>query len=98
MIAADDTRPRVVRLDEHEWVFECPGCHCSHAVNEGWSFNGDVVRPTFLPSILVCGVVNAEDDPTPTRCHSYVADGQIQFLADSTHKLARQTVDLEPWQ
>lgn len=27
-------------------------------------------------------------------CHSYVTDGQIQFLADSTHFLAGQTVAL----
>ncbi len=27
-------------------------------------------------------------------CHSYVIDGRIQFLADSTHALAGQTVDL----
>lgn len=28
------------------------------------------------------------------RCHSYVTDGQIQFLGDSTHELAGQTVPL----
>jgi hypothetical protein len=28
------------------------------------------------------------------RCHSFVADGRIQFLADCTHALANQTVDL----
>lgn len=27
-------------------------------------------------------------------CHSFVADGRIQFLNDSTHALAGQTVDL----
>ena len=29
------------------------------------------------------------------RCHSFVKGGQIQFLSDSTHKLAGQTVPLE---
>lgn len=29
------------------------------------------------------------------RCHSFVTDGRIQFLADSTHRLAGQTVALE---
>ena len=29
-----------------------------------------------------------------TICHSYVTDGRIQFLPDSTHALAGQTVDL----
>ena len=27
-------------------------------------------------------------------CHSFVADGRIQFLSDCTHALAGQTVDL----
>jgi len=27
-------------------------------------------------------------------CHSFITDGQIQFLNDSTHKLAGQTVPL----
>lgn len=27
-------------------------------------------------------------------CHSFVTDGKIQFLADSTHHLAGQTVDM----
>lgn len=31
------------------------------------------------------------------RCHSFVRDGQIQFLADCTHALAGQTVPLPPW-
>lgn len=30
----------------------------------------------------------------PLVCHSYVTDGRIQFLPDSTHSLSGQTVDL----
>lgn len=30
-------------------------------------------------------------------CHSFVTDGRIQFLSDSTHDLAGQTVDLPEW-
>jgi hypothetical protein len=30
-------------------------------------------------------------------CHSFVTDGRIKFLADCTHALARQTVDLPEW-
>ena len=45
---------------------------------------------------------NAEhpSDPAPFKCsvcHSFVKDGQIQFLTDCTHKLAGQTVDLPEW-
>lgn len=30
-------------------------------------------------------------------CHNFVTDGRIQFLSDSTHHLAGQTVDLMPF-
>lgn len=30
-------------------------------------------------------------------CHSFVTDGQIQFLDDCTHALAGQTVPLPDW-
>ena len=30
-------------------------------------------------------------------CHSFVRDGQIQFLSDCTHALAGQTVPLPPY-
>ncbi|TCX51914.1 MULTISPECIES: DUF6527 family protein [unclassified Dehalobacter] len=38
-----------------------------------------------------------QGEPAPfkcTVCHSFVTDGKIQFLSDSTHKLSGQTVDL----
>ena len=42
---------------------------------------------------------NAEHPENPSgfacfRCHSFVTDGQIQFLSDCTHALANQTVPL----
>lgn len=33
-------------------------------------------------------------DSVARVCHSFVTDGKIQFLTDSTHELAGQTVDL----
>lgn len=30
-------------------------------------------------------------------CHSFVVNGQMQFLGDCTHSLAGQTVDIQPW-
>ena len=80
--------------------FRCPGCNSSHFVNDGWTWNGSVEKPTFSPSILVQGVKKAFGppfDPTPTVCHSYVVEGRIQYLGDSTHALAGQVVDLPPW-
>lgn len=38
-----------------------------------------------------------EFESAPKVCHSFVTDGKIQFLGDSTHELAGQTVDLPDW-
>lgn len=40
------------------------------------------------------------DNPAPFKCsvcHSFVRNGQIQFLGDCTHALAGQTVPLPDW-
>lgn len=73
-------------------LFLCPGCDAPHNViidpSRGrpcWTWNGSMDRPTFEPFVLVAGTF---------RCHSFVKDGRIQFLADSDHPLAGQTVDL----
>lgn len=98
--------------DDERFGFDCPcGLHYSQiptAGAAGWKFNGDVVNPTFEPSILVRGVVpltneqyrqvmdhHAEIAPVPYLCHSYVTMGHIQFLNDCTHHLAGQTVPLK---
>lgn len=53
-----------------------------------WTFNGDVTRPTFSPSVHV-----SPHQPYRT-CHSYIRDGKIQYLSDSWHHLRGQTIDL----
>lgn len=94
--------------------FRCPGCQKAHGVvidvPEGWTWNGDLERPTFTPSVLVHShqtfvdhdlegdALTAPENLTMTpQCHSFVVAGRIQFLADSTHELAGQTVDLPEW-
>lgn len=77
--------------------FMCPGCGCIHQFwerwNDGspaWKWNGDVSKPTVHPSIKVTtpgGIPGAV-------CHSFITNGRIQFLTDSTHHLAGQTVEL----
>lgn len=84
--------------------FWCAGCETHHAVKvPGWTFNGDTERPTFAPSVLVTynGPDAGQDrgdgkTAPPARCHSFVTDGRIQYLTDSTHRLSGQTVDLDP--
>lgn len=91
-------------------MFRCPGCEDMHCIQVGdgpgprWGFNGNYERPTFTPSVLVrwnepSDVEGEFDDPAKDRemvCHSFVTDGQIQFLGDCTHKLGGQTVPLLP--
>lgn len=79
------------------WHFWCPGCKCLHffqtrPVNGRavWSFNGDIENPTVKPSILT-----GHKNFTENRCHSYITDGKIQFLADCHHELKGKTVDLQ---
>lgn len=83
-------------------IFWCPGCDSAHQVNtspkSNWTWNGDMDRPTFSPSILVTCEWHTEDDTMKDdRCHSFVKDGQIQFLSDCTHAKAGQTVDIPEW-
>lgn len=63
--------------------------------NDSWEWNEDTERPTLKPSIR-CRYTWKEGEPGEEKrqCHSYVTDGKIQFLSDSTHSLAGQTVDL----
>ncbi len=72
------------------WLFFCPGCQRAHFFDERWTFvNGDLVKPTFDGSLRVI---------SNPHCHSFVKDGTIQFLPDSTHALAGQTVPMVPWE
>jgi hypothetical protein len=93
-------------------LFYCPGCGYPHNVvpkdesvlpphapesHQGyrspngprWVWNGDKESPTFTPSILC----QADE-----RCHSYVTDGKIRYLPDSTHALSGQTIDIPEFQ
>lgn len=78
-----------------------------------WRWNGNAERPTFTPSVLVtCDVWTPPVTPENLEqwraapweqrqvravCHSFVVDGQMQFLGDCTHSLAGKTVPIPPW-
>lgn len=91
-------------------AFFCKGCNAPHIINIGdgagprWLFNGNYDKPTFSPSISVTWPANPDaaeelkEWRTERVCHSFVTDGRIQYLSDSTHHLAGQTVDLAPFQ
>lgn len=85
-----------VHADKHEktanYIFFCPGCECSHVIDKRWTFNGDLDKPTFSPSLL------CNPDHAPSRCHTFIRDGKIEFLSDCFHKLAGTTVEIPEWE
>ena len=71
-----------------------------------WTWNGDTEKPTLRPSVLTEATEKITDDeyrrlmagekvePRDFRCHTWVNDGQAQFLDDCSHALRGQTVDM----
>lgn len=77
--------------------FYCPGCKYYHSVTVApdtndigatWTWNGDMEKPTFQPSLLT-------ERGTNRQCHLFVRDGEIQFLDDCSHELRGKTVPME---
>ncbi len=68
----------------------CPGCGRAHLYGDGWDFNGNLHAPTFRPALEVTSTDES------FRCLSYVTDGKIRFLEESTHGLAGETCLLYP--
>lgn len=99
---------KIEKSTENTWKFWCPGCDSAHVVSDAWQV--DVETATITPSVLVHGhrklvdysligdaLLAPANITTTPRCHSFVTNGHIQYLADSTHALANQTVDLADW-
>ncbi len=92
-----------VLSDDGIVMFWCEGClemHCIWQVQKpnprtgaSWTWNGDLVRPTFSPSVLVAGFIEAGRMMQP-RCHFYIRDGRAEYLSDCEHELAGKTVPL----
>lgn len=79
-------------------MFFCPGCKCGHSVYASldnseekgfsrWTWNGDREKPSIFPSVVVL--------KPGQKCHTFIRDGEIKFLADCEHELAGQTLKLE---
>lgn len=83
--------------DNHLWLW-CPGCDDLHHFDLSvWTWDGSVEAPTLSPSLLVHrAAYPSRPGGTLPQCHSFVRDGRWQFLDDSEHDLAGQTVPLAP--
>jgi len=83
-------------------MFHCPGCEQAHSVPtrgaQGWYWNGLFDSPSLSPSILVYPHDSSPPFKPQPRCHSFVTDGRIRFMADCEHALKNQTVDLPEWE
>lgn len=102
-------RPLMMRLDEKSrangndgYIVWCPGCGFAHVIytqngagRPVWKFNGNEEKPTFEPSLLCTW--DAGEKREKKVCHSFIRNGQWEFLGDCTHKLANKTVPLEPF-
>ena len=82
---------RETKEEKGIYEFWCPGCNCHHFVKPSiWKI--DTKTNTLSPSVLV-------KTPRPKGmkiCHTFVRNGQIQYLNDCTHKLAGKTIPMEP--
>ena len=62
-------------------TIHCPGCGIPHNCGQH-TFNGDFEKPTLAPSLL-------QEFSTGEICHSFVRDGSIEFLSDTTKHALR---------
>lgn len=104
-------KSQVRAVDDHGLCYEvlafvCPGCALdgstglhllpvnSTTKKPSWTWDGNYEAPTLSPSILSNGHGQGR------RCHSFLTAGVFQFLDDSEHALAGQSVpipDLPDW-
>lgn len=88
------------------WMIRCQACQWHEFPKIGqssanWSFNGDMERPTFSPSMNQ--MTNSPDSKyynpecESSRCHFILREGIIQYCDDCTHELRGQSLPLQPW-
>lgn len=87
-------------------IFYCPGCKEGHTIkiagNDPWTWDGNKVKPTISPSVLLWLEHHPDEDEeekkyvNSRRCHSFIRNGMIEFLGDCGHAFAGQTVPLHP--
>lgn len=83
----------VARLGDSLWLF-CPACKERHRISVakgGWTWDGNVEKPTISPSIMVSWRHGDKEHV----CHSFVRNGVWEYLSDCTHDMAGQHVPME---
>ena len=86
-------------------MYWCPGCDSVHAIairpsvndnGAGWTWDGNLEKPTYEPSQLTKYTYGAEGNKRTEICHTFIRQGKIQYLSDCTHSMAGQTVEMQP--
>ena len=100
---------KYLRKTERGYVHWCPACKQMHTLPDGWTFNGDVNKPTFTPSFKTSGNQlvldaggnwtgewrrDAQGNPIPYTCHYILTNGILNFCGDCTHSMANKSVPL----
>lgn len=82
----------------NQWFWWCPGCDMAHSFadgEKGWTFNGNLEKPTVQPSIMTWPVGRGGvHDAAHPGCHVFITDGMIHYLGDCFHTLKGQTVPM----
>jgi len=100
-------------MGESIWFWcRSPGCETHHSFRTKlakgekgplWTFNGDMEKPTFSPSLLYRFTRDRDNKPNPDGtypnpvdvvCHLFLTNGQINYLGDCSHGLKGQVVPL----
>ncbi len=91
------------------WMINCPCAKCGwHEFPKkgrpgaSWTFNGDLIRPTFTPSMNQCLNPYGKDHNPDAhlhdfRCHFIVTDGRMSFCGDCSHELKNTVCDMIPF-
>lgn len=84
----------------------CPGCREMHVIGVDeplkngarWTFDGNLEKPTFSPSVRIRFPKEQLGNPeTVECCHYFLKAGKLEFCGDSSHELSGKTVPLPPF-
>lgn len=89
----------VLRKVEGGFGHWCPGCEQMHVIcvddapsfGERWTFDGNVDKPTFNPSVRIRLI---EGNEVVSCCHYYLESGLLKYCGDTTHGLSERTIPL----
>jgi|SRR5271157_470243 len=87
----------------------CPACDEMHPLPDRWQFNGNLEKPTFIPSFRHTGYKkhiengvwtdpwwdrDAAGNVIPSCCHYVLTDGVMNFCNDCTHGMSNEKIPM----